>query len=257
MDDMIRGTALRLVHSRKSVALTGAGISAGSGIPTFRGSQGLWSKYDPAEYADIDAFMRNPAKVWVMIKELLDVITSARPNPAHIALAELEGMGLLSSVITQNVDNLHQRAGSKNVIEYHGNNERFYCLECQARYSLKDFSLKEMPPRCRCGGIIRPDVVFFGEPIPLKALISAEAEARSCELMLVVGTSAIVYPAANLPYLAKAAGAKVVEVNLEETPLTGYISDYILKGSAGEILPIIVEEVKRLKLERGNLGKTF
>lgn len=243
---LIRETAREIFQSSKTVALTGAGISAESGIPTFRGSQGLWSKYDPAEFADVEAFLRNPGKVWGMIKELILIIEAARPNPAHLALAELERLGRLCCVITQNVDNLHQRGGSKSVIEYHGTNEQLYCLDCGARYPRRAISLETLPPRCQCGGVVRPDVIFFGEPIPLAARLSAEAEAGSCQLMLVVGTSAVVYPAGQLPVMAKAAGARVIELNPEETPLTGYISDWLLKGSAGQILPSVVDEVKKL-----------
>ena len=245
---LIKETAQEIFQSSKTVALTGAGISAESGIPTFRGSQSLWSKYDPAEFADVEAFLRNPGKVWQMIKELILIIEAADPNPAHLALAELERRGLLHCVITQNVDNLHQRGGSKKVIEYHGTNERLYCLDCNARYTRKAISLETLPPRCQCGGVVRPDVVFFGEPIPLEARLTAEAEAESCQLMLVVGTSAVVYPAGQLPVMAKSAGAKVIEFNMEETPLTGYISDRLLKGRAAQVLPSIVDEIKKLEL---------
>lgn len=245
-DNLIRELGEDIIRSKKTVALTGAGISAESGIPTFRGSQGLWSKYDPAEYADIDAFMRNPAKVWVMIKELIDILVAAKPNAAHLALAELEEMGRLDYVITQNVDNLHQRAGSRSVIEYHGTNERLYCLECKAKFARTELCFDSIPPLCSCGGVIRPDVVFFGELIPEEGRISAEREAASCQLLLVLGTSAVVYPAGNIPLIAKAAQAKVIEINLEPTPLTEHVSDMLIKGPAAKIMPLIVDRVKEL-----------
>ena len=245
-DNLIRELGEDIIRSKKTVALTGAGISAESGIPTFRGSQGLWSKYDPAEYADIDAFMRNPAKVWVMIKELIDILVAAKPNAAHLALAELEGMGRLDYVITQNVDNLHQRAGSRSVIEYHGTNERLYCLECKTKFARTELCFDSIPPLCSCGGVIRPDVVFFGELIPEEARISAEREAASCQLLLVLGTSAVVYPAGNIPLIAKAAQAKVIEINLESTPLTEHVSDMLIKCPAAKIMPLIVDRVKEL-----------
>ena len=230
----------------KTIALTGAGISVESGIPDFRSSDGLWSKYNPEEYAHISAFRSNPAKVWQMIKEMMELVLGAEPNPAHTAMAELEQMGLLSSVITQNVDGLHQRAGSKEVIEFHGSNQWLVCLKCGDRQEAVSISLKVIPPRCpQCSAVLKPDVVFFGEPIPWEAQTRSFEEARTCNLVLVVGTSAVVYPAAGIPTSAKQSGAKVVEINMEPTPLTGFVSDYLIQGSAGTILPKIVEEVRK------------
>jgi NAD-dependent deacetylase len=249
LDEMkasIKSAAKDIANSHKTIALTGAGISVESGIPDFRSAGGLWSKYDPAEYADISAFRSNPAKVWQMIKDMMELVLGAEPNPAHIALAELEKMGLLKAVITQNVDGLHQRGGSREVIEFHGSNQWLVCLACGYRQESASFSFEDIPPRCpQCNSILKPDVVFFGEPIPWEAQNRSFEQARTSDLVLVVGTSAVVYPAAGIPTLAKQNGAKVVEINMEPTPLTGFVSDYLIQGSAGTILPQIVEEIKK------------
>jgi NAD-dependent deacetylase len=243
---LVKKAAQDILSSQKTIALTGAGISVESGIPDFRSAGGLWSKYDPEEYAHISAFQSNPAKVWQMIKDMMDLVLGAEPNPAHIALAELEQMGLLSSVITQNVDGLHQRGGSKEVIEFHGSNQWLICLQCGYRQEAASISLEVIPPPCpQCNAILKPDVVFFGEPIPWEAQTRSFEEARTCDLVLVVGTSAVVYPAAGIPTSAKQSGATVVEINMEPTPLTGYISDYLIQGAAGAILPKVVEEVRK------------
>ena len=243
---LIKRAAQDILSSHKTIALTGAGVSVESGIPDFRSAEGLWSKYDPEEYAHIDSFRSNPEKIWQMIKEMMELVLSVEPNPAHIALAELEHMGLLSSIITQNVDGLHQRGGSKEVIEFHGSNQWLVCLQCGYRQESASLSLDASPPRCpQCDTILKPDVVFFGEPIPWEAQTRSFEEARTCDVVLVVGTSAVVYPAAGIPTTAKQSGAKIVEINMEPTPLTGFISDYLIQGSAGTILPRVVEEVKK------------
>ena len=245
LSQLIDRAAKDILSTRKTIAFTGAGISVESGIPDFRSADGLWSRYDPDEYAHISAFRANPEKVWRMLKEMMELTLGAEPNPAHRALAELEEMGLLSSVITQNVDGLHQRAGSKNVIEFHGTNDYLVCIRCGWRRESKDLSFDEIPPRCeKCGFILKPDVVFFGEPIPPEAQRRAFEEARTCDVVLVIGTSAVVFPAGEIPIVAKRRGAKVVEINKESTVLTGSISDYLLQGKAGEILPRIVEKVR-------------
>lgn len=242
---LIKRAAKDILNSKKTIVLTGAGISVESGIPDFRSAQGLWSKYDPEEYAHISAFRSNPEKVWRMLQEMTELVTGAEPNPAHVALAELEQMGLLSSVITQNVDGLHQKAGTKEVIEFHGSNQSLVCVECGHRKEAASLSLEDIPPRCpQCGFILKPDVVFFGEPIPWAAQTKAFEEARTCELVLVIGTSAVVYPAGGIPMVAKRSGARVVEINTEPTALTGSVSDYLLEGPAGKILPKIVEEIR-------------
>jgi NAD-dependent deacetylase len=211
-----------------------------SGIPAFRGSQGLWDRYDPMEFAYIGAFLADPGKVWRMLVELEDTVSQARPNPGHSALAELESMGHLRAVITQNIDGLHQAAGNKNVIEFHGNGRRLICLSCHKIYPPEVVNPAELPPRCTCRGILKPDVVFFGEPIPPEASQRAFEEARTCDMMLVIGTSAVVAPASSLPYLAKQQGALIVEINLEKTHLSDTISDYVLEASAGHALSTIL-----------------
>jgi len=245
---LIQRAAKDILHSKKTIAFTGAGISVESGIPDFRGAQGLWQKYDPEEYAHIHAFYSNPDKVWLMLKEMFSLIMTAKPNPAHIGLAELERMGLLSSVITQNVDGLHQAAGNTKVIEFHGTHRTLSCLNCSTKIEGTSLTLEDLPPRCsRCSSLLKPDVVFFGEPIPWEAQIMSFKESKSCSAVLVIGTSAVVYPAATIPITAKERGAIVIEINTEPTPLTNQISDYLICGSAGEIIPAIVEEVKKVR----------
>jgi NAD-dependent deacetylase len=230
-----------LRQHRRIVALTGAGISVESGIPDFRSPGGLWSRFDPLEYAHIRALRTNPAKVWTLLKEMDAVIMRARPNPAHHALAELEARGRLQGIITQNVDNLHQAAGSKRVIEYHGNAWRFVCDSCRGQHPRESLDFSHTPLYCHCGGLIRPDVVFFGEPIPAAAQKEAEALARDCDLLLVIGTSGEVVPAGYLPYAAKEGGAVIVENNLEPTRLTRTLTDHFLRGPAGELWPRVLK----------------
>ncbi len=225
------------------MAFTGAGISVESGIPDFRGPSGLWEKFDPMEYATIEAFCSNPQKVWKMIKEMGSLLEKAQPNPAHLALAKLEQMGCLNSIVTQNIDSLHQAAGSQRVIEYHGSGKRLICMICGKTWNREGVKLDSLPPRCSCGGVLKPDFVFFGEPIPWKARVEAEEEAGRCDLMLVIGTSAVVSPACDVPVIAKRGGAKIVEINLEETKLTSYVTDWILKGSASGIMSELLCEV--------------
>ncbi|HHT47245.1 MAG TPA: NAD-dependent deacylase [Firmicutes bacterium] len=225
---------------KKVAVLTGAGISVASGISPFRGPGGLWEKYDPEEVANIENFKKNPRKSWIMLKEVLDVVEKAQPNSAHLSLAEMEKKGFVSSVITQNVDGLHQRAGNKSVIEYHGNTTRMVCLSCFAKFSSRETDFSTLPPYCpNCGGVLKPDAVFFGEPIPRAALLKAHTEAQQCRVMLVVGTSGMVHPAAGLPLIAKKNGARVIEVNPVRSHLTASVTDVFLKGKAEEILPVI------------------
>ena len=155
-----------LLKAKKVVALTGAGMSVESGIAPFRGKGGIWEKYDPVEYAYIDTLRTNPGKTWILLSEMQKEILKAKPNPGHLSLAELERLGFLSSIITQNVDGLHHEAGNKNIIEFHGNHREAYCMECRKRIKAEEISLETLPPHCDCGGVLRPDVVFFGEAIP-------------------------------------------------------------------------------------------
>jgi NAD-dependent deacetylase len=180
-----------------------------------------------------------------MLKEIIDTIIPAKPNPAHMALFDLEEMGHLSGIITGNVDSLHQAAGSKNVWELHGNNRTLYCMKCNKTYPIELYQ-KEIPPRCECGFALRPSVVLFGEQLPQEVLFGSYALAKESELMLVVGTSSVVSPMSHMPFYAKENSGKVVEINLEETHLSNIISDWVIAGKVEEILPKIVEEVKKI-----------
>ena len=224
------------------VALTGSGISAESGVPTYREAQrGLWERYDPQELATPDAFARDSRLVWEWYEWRRHLVAEAEPNPGHRALAELERRTPDFTLVTQNVDGLHERAGSRNTIELHGNILRSRC-------SLEDEVVEpeerdaSVPPRCpRCGAFLRPDVVWFGEMLPLGALETASQAARGCDLFFSIGTSSLVYPAAALPYEAVEWGATLVEINPNETPLTRQ-ADYSLRGQAGEVLPRLLRE---------------
>ncbi len=238
--------ANEILNSEKTVALSGAGMSVESGIASFRGPGGLWEKYNPEEYGHISTLRHHPEKAWVMLKEMQIEIMKAKPNKGHYALAELEKMGLLSLIITQNVDGLHHVAGNREVVEFHGNLQTVACMDCGYTVPSSEVPLDKIPPFCaKCGGPVKPEAVFFGEAIPSDALVRANRDSRECDLMLVVGTSAAVYPAASMPEIAKSSGAKVVEINPSETPLTGYISDYIILGSSGEVLEKVVEKIKQ------------
>jgi len=241
MQTLIEQTAEALAKTQNAVALTGAGASIESGIPPFRGPGGLWERFDPMEIAHIDAFRRDPAKVWrLLLQGMQEVLTAAQPNAGHKGLARLEAWGNLRAVITQNVDGLHQIAGSREVIEFHGTFAWQRCLDCGSRCETGQVDLTQIPPRCSCGGIYRPDCVFFGEMIPPHLLARSQQLAAQCDIMLVVGTSATVQPAAMIPLLAKETGARVIEINPEPTPLTGRVSDYLLEGAAGAVLEDIV-----------------
>ncbi len=242
--DLIREAAGVLVSRRNAVALTGAGVSVESGIPAFRGSQGLWERYDPAEYATIGAFLRDPAKVWTMLSEMIDLFANAAPNPAHLGLAELERLGVLRSVVTQNVDGLHQAAGSRKVIEFHGNAGELVCIACWKRYPSLAKVREGVPPRCACGQILKPDIVLFGEPIPWTAQDDAETEAAECSVLLVAGTSAEVAPACDIPRISKGRGAYVIEINPEETHLSRTVADLRIAATAGRALTDLVSAVR-------------
>ncbi len=238
------GLIERIVKSQAVVFFTGAGVSAESGIPVFRGKDGIWNKLKPEELANFDAFMRNPDMVWEWYNHRRQIVQHSKPNPGHLAIAELERLLPEVSVITQNVDNLHRRAGSSKVYELHGNIERSYCVKCGAKYKDEpDFSAGV--PKCRCGGLVRPDVVWFGEVLPIDQFTASEKAAENCDVFFIVGTSAIVYPAASLIYVAKDSGAFLVEVNVQTTEITS-IADESIFGKAGEILPAITGEVAKI-----------
>ncbi len=230
--------------ARSVCVLTGAGISAESGVPTFRGAEGLWKKFKPEELANFDAFISNPALVWEWYEYRRRLIHSVQPNPGHHALVELERLIEDFTLVTQNVDNLHRRAGSRRILELHGNIERSYCIACGTPENGNQLDPGEIVPRCRaCGGLMRPDVFWFGETLPEEIFQQAEAAADRADLFLCIGTSSIVYPAASLPLSAKRAGAFVVELNTEATDLSPR-ADVVLRSKSGALLPAFVQTLK-------------
>ena len=276
MEELIAKAAEDLVNSNYAIVLTGAGMSTESGIPDFRGPNGIWTKNPDAErmaYEIYHEFLNNPGTYWEMRlsqKSLLGDLEEALPNSGHFALAELEKMNILKSIITQNIDGLHIKAGSRRVIEYHGSILKLRCPACGERFEVGDYDLAELkkenrlPPKCSiCGEPIKSDVVHFNEPIPADVVKKSLEEACKCDLMMLCGTSAVVYPFAGLPRMvrqrememlhANSAGSfsretvtasKIIEVNAEPTPLTlEGVSDYLIQGSTADILPAIVEYV--------------
>ena len=219
--------------------LTGAGVSAESGVPTFRGNNGLWKQYRAEELATPGAFARDPKLVWEWYDWRRGLIADAKPNPGHYALAEAEARARKFTLITQNVDGLHELAGSRNVLRLHGSIWMLRCLECGREREDRRTPLPEIPPRCECCGMLRPGVVWFGEALPSKIWQEAEKAAREAELFLLIGTSAVVYPAAGLATIAKTSGARVVEINIAETGLSGSIDEF-LRGPSGELLPQLI-----------------
>ncbi|MBN1591714.1 MAG: NAD-dependent deacylase [Candidatus Coatesbacteria bacterium] len=227
-----------LQKAKYAIALTGAGISVESGIPAFRGKGGLWESYPVEEYATIDAFIANPRKVWNFFRDLYDTLGSAEPNPAHFALAKLESRGILKSVVTQNIDGLHQKAGSREVIEFHGNASSLRCLNCEMVIPFEECeAMSAEIPVCSCGGLLKPEIVLYGESIPVDSLMDAQDEALLCDLMLVIGTSAQVVPASMLPLIARQRHATIIEMNLGQTWLTEHYADISVFGSVGSTLP--------------------
>ncbi|WP_456471096.1 SIR2 family NAD-dependent protein deacylase [Caminibacter sp.] len=220
-------------NSKFPVAFTGAGISVESGIPPFRGPTGLWSKYDP-KILDINFFIQNPSESWKYIKEIFyDYMGNTQPNDAHKFLAWLEKIGKLRGVITQNIDNLHQKAGSKNVIEFHGTASQMECIDCKRKFPSDSISLENLPPLCpECQGILKPDFVFFGEPIPPKAFEESIRLCENADCLIVIGTTGEIMPASQLPILAKQNGAKIIEINIEPSNYTNTITDIFLQDKA-------------------------
>ena len=248
IEEKIKRSAELISNSNYTVALSGAGISTASGIPDFRSpGYGLWEKVDPMEVASIWSLKSNPRRVYEFMYSMAKTIYEAEPNPAHIALAQLEKKGLLRLVITQNIDNLHQRAGSKEVVEVHGNLREAICLNCHKIVPMEEFrekleeklKQKEGVPQCQCGGLLKPNVIFFGEQLPAEAVYKARRGAEDCEVMLVVGSSLVVQPVSMLPELASRRGAKIIVINLEATYIDGR-AEVVIGGKVDEILPRIV-----------------
>ena len=216
--------------------LTGAGISAESGVPTFRGDGGLWKDYKAEDLATPEAFVKDPRLVWEWYNWRRELIAKVLPNAAHKALAQLEIRQREYTLITQNVDGLHDRAGSGRMLKLHGDIWRMRCTVCGANWPDRRAPLPKIPPHCACGGLARPGVVWFGEPLPDGMMKEAEHAAGAAEVFLVIGTSAVVYPAAGLVPYAKHGGARVIEINTDDTPFTSLV-DCALRGPAGELLP--------------------
>lgn len=250
LDQTIREAAALIRHSTHVVALVGAGLSAESGIPTFRGPDGLWTKQGEPTIDGWEMFLQDPERWWREAIERRDsdfsrAIDLAQPNAGHRALADLEQMGRLQHTITQNIDNLSQAAGAHYVTEIHGNRAKVRCMNCGARDRLETISLVRIPPLCpECGGILKTDTVMFGEPIPEDALRECYRQAAMADLFVVIGTSAVVYPAADFPIVAKRRGAPLVEINPFETAISE-VADVIVRAKAGDALPAVVDILRR------------
>jgi NAD-dependent deacetylase len=253
LEQAVEEAARLVVAANHVVALVGAGHSVESGIPPFRGPGGLWTKYGEPDTLGYQSFIRDPKKWWEErisgtgpLQELLDALAQAKPNPGHYALAELEQLGQLQHIITQNIDNLHQEAGSTAITEIHGSRVKLRCIGCNTRWPVAEFTIEELPPKCpECGGLVKSDTVMFGEPIPRDALEECTRQSRMCTCMLLVGTSGTVYPAAGFPQDVKMADGKLIEINPNETALTP-LCDIILRAPAGTSLPMLVERVRQL-----------
>lgn len=246
--DILKAIASDIKNAKHIVAFTGAGISAESGIPTYRGEGGLWTKYDPNLYAHIGYFRQNPSYYWNFFKDVrYPMLKTVKPNKAHLALAEIEAIGNLKTVITQNIDGLHQEAGSSSVIELHGTTRIIHCMECSKEYPMDEAFAKlekQIPPLCsKCSGILRPAVVFFGETLDPRTINQAYREAEKSDWLLAVGSSLVVYPAADIPLRAKQTGAKLAIINKDSTPLDT-MADYVINDAAGSVLPQIVQILK-------------
>jgi NAD-dependent deacetylase len=226
--------------SKYTVAFTGAGISVESGIPSFRGKNGLWSKYNPV-VLELNYFHDNPLESWKVIKEIFyDFFMKVDPNPAHFTLSHLQESGLLQEIITQNIDGLHQHSGSNKVIEFHGTSMQLVCTKCGQKYTQLAHLLENLPPRCeKDNAVLKPDFIFFGEGIPPLAYENSVKAMKQAQTLIIVGTTGEVAPASSLPYIVKQNGGKIIEINTESTSYTDSISDVFLAGKAGEILPEI------------------
>lgn len=244
MKDRVFDDAAAELAKGPFLVMTGAGMSVESGIPDFRSGGGLWERFDPMDYATVDAFRAAPARVWEMFREVQRVLAQAEPNRGHEALATLERAGQVSGIVTQNIDSLHQRAGSSRVVDYHGSVDTLHCLWCGAHYPGTRAAEADGVPWCDCGRPLKPSVILFGERIPLRAQQEAERLARQARTVLIVGTSGLVEPASSLPLLAREAGARVIEINLSPSALTSSVTDLFLPGSASEVLVALQDALR-------------
>jgi NAD-dependent protein deacetylase/lipoamidase len=237
--DIIKAAGL-MAEAEHLVAFTGAGISVESGIPPFRGEGGIWSKYDPS-ILDIDFFFKHPLESWEAISKIFyHYFNDASPNSAHLLLARMEKEGMLKAVVTQNIDNMHHEAGNHEVIEYHGNSKWLRCSHCGERYKLSGVSLDPLPPRCPFDHkVLKPDFVFFGEGIPTEAASRSVEEISRADVLLIIGSTGEVMPAAMLPSIAKSNGATIIEINPEKSAFTDAMTDLFLQGPAGQLSPMI------------------
>lgn len=243
-------TAVELIiNSKRITAFTGAGISVESGIPPFRGKEGLWSKYDPI-ILDLDFFISHTNKSWPIIKKLFfDFFESAQPNKAHYILAKWEMEGILNNTITQNIDALHQKAGSTNVYEFHGTSESFICTKCFTKYLVSQIKLTELPPFCtdnKCKGVLKPNFIFFGEGIPIEAYEKSLFAAQNSDLFIIVGTSGEIMPASQIPIIAKQNDCKIIEINTDSSNYTNSITDIFLQGKATTVFELLDNEINAL-----------
>jgi NAD-dependent deacetylase len=255
LESSIGQAAEALAEARYATGLAGAGMSAESGIPTFRGPDGLWTKYGEPSSGEYQRLVDDPKTWWEervngkrnRMPGMRESMAEAKPNPGHHALAELEEMGVMKYIVTQNVDNLHRAAGNVNIAEIHGNWTLMRCMQCNARFPQDDISLEMLPPLCpHCEGIVKGDIVMFGEPIPRDVFNICQSEALKSDCVMILGTSAVVYPAAALPELARRTnGATLIEFNPEQTALTE-VCDIVVRAPTGEALPKVVERMKAL-----------
>lgn len=246
---LFKEAAELIKNSNRVTAFTGAGISVESGIPPFRGENGLWNKYNPI-FLDIAYFKNNPEDSWKLIKEIFyDFFGKAEPNEAHLVLAKMEKNGWLDSIITQNIDNLHQKAGSEKIYEFHGNSRNLICPNCSKIYNVENVDLSNLPPRCKyCGTVLKPDFVFFGEEIPKLARTNSFRETEKADVFILIGTTGEIMPASTIPYEAKKKNKKIIEINIQPSAYTNTITDVFLKGKA----TVIMQKLFRALLLKSN-----
>jgi len=250
VSEILKQAATAIARSGVVIGFTGAGVSTESGIPDFRTMGEFWQGFDPATFeVEIDnreAFEKNPKKVWGFFAQAIAVMEQAQPNEGHRALARLGRIGRMAAVVTQNVDGLHQKAGSENVIEFHGNILKLRCPGCGASYSWEEMREGKMPPRCECGSVLKPEVPLFGEAVSLEAFSAARVLAMNAQVMVVAGAHGAIAPVNRIPVVAKEYGALLVEVNQEKSLYTDSFTDFFLQGKSGDVLPLLAREVESL-----------